>query len=110
MRYFAFPFGLKPQLTPAAIATVQEAGFDGFCSAYGAYNLIGGDEFHLRRFHGDPEFARLVNWLSFDKRKADQEPAIHYDLLPADASSKDLVFPALSTSNMPTLPFSRTQS
>ncbi|WP_246114738.1 polysaccharide deacetylase family protein [Rubripirellula tenax] len=83
VRYFAFPFGLPAQLTQAAIEAVSEAGFDGFCSAYGAYNLVGRDWFHIRRFHGDPEFARLKNWLSIDPRKVRQEPEVRYFLPPA---------------------------
>jgi peptidoglycan/xylan/chitin deacetylase (PgdA/CDA1 family) len=82
VRYFAFPFGTPQQLTQAAIETVYEAGFAGFCSAYGAYNLVGQDAFHIRRIHGDGEFARFVNWLSFDERKRRQEPEIKYFLPP----------------------------
>jgi hypothetical protein len=35
-----------------------------------------GDAFHIRRIHGDPDFVRLRNWLSFDERKLRQEPAL----------------------------------
>ncbi len=80
VRYFAFPFGMPGQLTQAAIEVVSEAGFAGFCSAFGAYNLVGRDSFHIRRFHGDPEFARLQNWLSIDPRKVRKEPTICYSL------------------------------
>ncbi|QDT03761.1 Gellan lyase precursor [Rubripirellula lacrimiformis] len=83
VRYFAFPFGMPAQLTQAAIEVIGESGFDGFCSAFGAYNLVDRDWFHLRRFHGDPEFARLQNWLSIDPRKIRQEPTIRYFLPPA---------------------------
>ncbi len=82
VRYFAFPFGMPAQLTQVAIEAVHEAGFDGFCSAYGGYNLIGRDSFHIRRCHGDPEFSRLKNWLTFDPRKARNEPSIRYFLPP----------------------------
>lgn len=77
-RYFAFPFGLQKHLQPAAISAVHRAGFDGFCSAFGGYNVVGNDWFHLRRFHGDPEFSRLLNWLSFDAHKLQIEPEIDY--------------------------------
>lgn len=80
IRYFAFPFGLPNQLTPQAIATVHEAGMLGFCSAYGAYNLVGQDPFHIRRIHGDSDFERLDNWLSFDERKVLNQPTIEYFL------------------------------
>ena len=76
VRYFAFPFGMPPQLTKSAIAAVVEAGFDGFCSAFGAYNLVGRDSFHIRRFHADREFPRLENWLSFAPRKVRLEPHV----------------------------------
>ena len=82
VRYFAFPFGLPEQLTQIAIETVHEAGFEGFCSAYGAYNLVGRDAFHIRRCHGDPEFGRLKNWLTYDHRKVRNEPVVRY-FLPA---------------------------
>ncbi len=80
VRYFAFPFGLPQQLQPAVIRAVHDSGMLGFCSAFGAYNLVGRDDFHIRRVHGDSEFARLVNWLSFDQRKLRHEPTITYDL------------------------------
>lgn len=95
VRYFAFPYGLPQQLTQLAIEAVHEAGFEGFCSAYGAYNLIGRDSFHVRRCHGDPQFSRFVNWLSFDQGKLKQEPEIRYSwppnrsLAPSTAGTPD---------------------
>jgi len=80
IRYFAFPFGLPAQLTQEAIETVYEAGMVGFCSAYGAYNLVGQDTFHIRRIHGDCDFSRLQNWLTFDQRKLLTQPQISYTL------------------------------
>lgn len=80
VRYFAFPFGMPEQLTRAAISAVQRAGLKGFCSAFGGYNLPGRDAFHIRRFHGDEEFARFRNWLEFDARKLRKEPRIEYPL------------------------------
>ncbi len=85
VRHFAFPFGLTRQLTQVAIEAVHEAGFDGFCSAYGGYNLVGRDAFHIRRCHGDPELARLKNWLSFDERKIRSEPDVRYFLPPLNS-------------------------
>jgi len=80
IRYFAFPIGLPKQLTPQAIEMVHKAGMRGFCSAYGAYNLVGQDRFHIRRFHGDSNFQRLENWLTFDQRKLLNQPVIEYHL------------------------------
>jgi peptidoglycan/xylan/chitin deacetylase (PgdA/CDA1 family) len=85
VRYFAFPFGLPAQLTQVAIEAIHEAGFDGFCSAYGGYNLIGRDSFHIRRCHGDPEFARFRNWLTFDPRKSRNAPSVRYFLPPMES-------------------------
>ncbi|TWU37143.1 polysaccharide deacetylase family protein [Novipirellula artificiosorum] len=78
VRYFAFPYGLPAQLTRVAIDAVYESGMEGFCSAFGGYNTVGRDSFHIRRFHGDTCFARLQNWLSFDPEKLRREPAIDY--------------------------------
>ena len=73
-RYFAFPFGQPHQLTPEACEAAYQAGIEGVCSAYGAYNLpnrVSSDHgpFHLRRVHADPEWARFTNWMTFDPRK-----------------------------------------
>ncbi|MFK8113555.1 MAG: polysaccharide deacetylase family protein [Rubripirellula sp.] len=96
VRYFAFPYGMPCQLTQMAIEAVNEAGFDGFCSAYGGYNLVGEDSFHIRRFHGDPQSARLKNWLSFDARKLRQQPEIRY-FLPPMQTFQDTFGPASSS-------------
>tara|TARA_R110002049_G_scaffold305056_3_gene501092 strand:+ start:46642 stop:47532 length:891 start_codon:yes stop_codon:yes gene_type:complete len=76
VRYFAVPFGLPEQLTPNVVSAAQKAGLSGFCSAYGAYNFPGQDAFHLRRIHGDPDFARLRNWLTYDARKVKIQPIV----------------------------------
>lgn len=73
VRYFAFPFGLHANMSPAAFRIAHEVGFQGVCSAYGAYNWPGGDPFHIRRIHADPELIRMKNWLSVDPRKVDVE-------------------------------------
>lgn len=82
VRYFAFPYGMLDQLTQAAIEAVHEAGLVGFCSAYGGYNYPGGDAFHIRRFHADPDFTRFRAWAGFDERKARHEPRFRYFLPP----------------------------
>lgn len=97
VRYFAFPFGLPQQLTQMAIEMVAAAGFDGFCSAFGAYNLVGRDAFHIRRIHGDPEFCRFKNWLSFDPRKINAEPSVRYFLPPHRSFAATVAANALPT-------------
>ena len=91
VRYFAFPYGMPWQLTQAAIEAVHAAGLAGFCSAYGGYNLVGRDAFHIRRCHGDPIFSRLRNWLSFDGGKVRREPNVRYFLPPANSFQASLV-------------------
>ena len=69
VRYFAFPYGLPQNLNRAAAELARASGIEAICSAYGAYCLPGDDPFHIRRIHGDPDFARLRNWLTVDPRK-----------------------------------------
>ncbi|MBX3433986.1 MAG: polysaccharide deacetylase family protein [Pirellulales bacterium] len=69
VRYFAFPFGLRENLSEAAFRIAFHAGFWGVCSAYGGYNLPGDDPFHLQRIHGDPSWSQFCNWLTIDPRK-----------------------------------------
>ena len=68
VRYFAFPYGQYGNLNPTVFAMLREAGFLGVCSAYGGFNKIGHDEFHLQRIHGDPNIDRVKNWLTYDPR------------------------------------------
>ncbi len=91
VRYFAFPYGMPEQLTQIAVDAVIEAGFDGFCSAFGGYNLPGDHPFHIRRFHGDPEMARLKDWLSYDPRKQRLSPTLFFQLPPNAPSQIDAV-------------------
>ena len=72
IRYFAFPFGQFENLNDDVFHMLRRAGIEGVCSAYGGWNTIGGDAFHLQRVHGDPDFSRMKNWLSFDPRIAHQ--------------------------------------
>ena len=67
--YFAFPFGKHENMSDRAFQMAREAGILGACSAYGNYNLPGGDPFHIQRIHGDPGLVRLKNWLTIDPRK-----------------------------------------
>ncbi|MCA9240124.1 MAG: polysaccharide deacetylase family protein [Planctomycetales bacterium] len=69
VRYFAFPFGLHANMSPAAYRVACQGGYEGVCSAYGSYNWPGEDPFHLRRFHADVGMVRLKNWMTIDPRK-----------------------------------------
>lgn len=69
VRYFAFPYGMPEQLRPRVINALNKAGFSGFCSAYGAFNHVGQDPFHIRRVHGDPEMTRFLNSMAIDYKK-----------------------------------------
>jgi len=68
VRYFAFPYGLYRNLNSTVFKMLKEHGFLGACSAYGGWNEIGGDAFHIERIHGDPNLERVKNWLSYDPR------------------------------------------
>ncbi|HEY5312283.1 MAG TPA: polysaccharide deacetylase family protein [Pirellulales bacterium] len=76
VRYFAFPFGLHPNLSRLGFLTARKAGYDAACSAYGAYNFPGGEGFHIQRVHGDMETVRLRNWVSLDPRKLRTVPFV----------------------------------
>lgn len=68
VRYFAFPFGMKNNLQPAAFAMAREM-FECVCSAYGGYNYAQDDTFHLQRIGGEGPLVRLKNWLTVDPQK-----------------------------------------
>jgi len=69
IRHFAFPYGQRVNLNPAAFQLAYEAGYEGVCSAYGGYNFPGDDAFHIQRIHADPNLLRLKNWLTVDPRE-----------------------------------------
>ncbi|MBX7165468.1 MAG: polysaccharide deacetylase family protein [Pirellulales bacterium] len=69
IRYFAFPFGQHHRLSPAAFRLAYEAGYEAVVSAYGGYNVLGDDAFHLQRIPVDDSLLRLKNWLTVDPRK-----------------------------------------
>lgn len=68
IRYFAFPFGMQPDLSHQAAAMAKADGVECVVSAYGGYNFPGEDPFHIQRIHGDPELIRIRNALTFDPR------------------------------------------
>ncbi|QDV24111.1 polysaccharide deacetylase family protein [Aureliella helgolandensis] len=71
--YFAFPFGLPPNTSQLAVDLIQELGFRGFCTAYGAWNWPGSEGTHLKRIHADPGLVSLRNWLTLDPRKLEDK-------------------------------------
>jgi peptidoglycan/xylan/chitin deacetylase (PgdA/CDA1 family) len=69
VRYFAFPFGMRLNLSQAGFRVAFQAGFWGVCSAYGGYNMPGDDPFHIHRIHADPRWSRFCNWLTADANR-----------------------------------------
>jgi peptidoglycan/xylan/chitin deacetylase (PgdA/CDA1 family) len=69
VRHFAFPYGMPENLNPLAFQIAYEAGYEGVCSAYGAFNFPGDDAFHVQRIHGDAEMSSFRNWVTIDPRK-----------------------------------------
>lgn len=98
VRYFAFPYGQHANLNPTVFAMLKEAGFLGACSAYQGWNEIGGDEFHIQRIHGDPNFSRLKNWLTFDPRMANVE---RFDYSQGVFDKANLNSPLRTTDSLP---------
>jgi peptidoglycan/xylan/chitin deacetylase (PgdA/CDA1 family) len=86
VRYFAFPYGQLENLNGRVFALARQHGFAGVCSAYGGWNEIGGDAFHLQRFSGDPELARIRNWLTLDPRKRHAWQTPHVERMIAAAN------------------------
>jgi len=69
IRYFAFPYGQRANLSRQAFDLAAAAGYDAACSAYGGFNLPGQDGFHLQRIVVDTSTIRLKNWVTGDPRK-----------------------------------------
>lgn len=76
--FFAIPYGLQCNITQAAIDIIAEAGYRSFLSAFGEWNFLGGDDFHLCRFHGDACTEAVRNWLTFDPRRMKQRKILNY--------------------------------
>ncbi len=98
VRYFAFPYGQHANLNPTVFAMLKEAGFLGACSAYQGWNEIGGDDFHLQRIHGDANFSRLRNWLTYDPRMAKVD---RFDYSKGSFDREKLSFPEQNASLFP---------
>jgi peptidoglycan/xylan/chitin deacetylase (PgdA/CDA1 family) len=69
VRYFAFPFGDRRNLSVRAFELAFAAGYEAVCSAYGGYNLAGDDPFHLQRICADRCLLRLKNRATIDPRR-----------------------------------------
>jgi peptidoglycan/xylan/chitin deacetylase (PgdA/CDA1 family) len=83
VRYFAFPYGLRKNLSQEGFRIAFQAGYWGVCSAYGGYNLPGDDPFHIQRIHADPHWSRFVNWMTTDpyrRRRVERFDAGEYRL------------------------------
>lgn len=87
VRSFAFPFGHRRHMSPAAFRVAYEAGLTQVCSAYGGYNWPGDDSFHLLRIHGDNHFPRFRNWLTMDPRLCTSDQRYDYGRLDGVAGS-----------------------
>jgi peptidoglycan/xylan/chitin deacetylase (PgdA/CDA1 family) len=69
IRYFAYPYGMRPNLSREVFQLAHDADYEAACSAYGGLNFPGDDAFHIQRLHGDLSMARFKNNLTFDPRK-----------------------------------------
>lgn len=78
VRYFAFPFGQKPNLSGLAFRVARDGGLAAVCSAYGGFNFPGDDPFHLQRFAVDNDLVRLKNWCGVDPRKLCKHPRFDF--------------------------------
>ena len=90
VRYFAFPFGQRENLSGEAFRMARQAGYRAVCSAYGGYNFPGGDAFHLQRIPADDQMIRLKNWTTVDPRKIATPRFVYQEHLPAsDGQTSD---------------------
>jgi peptidoglycan/xylan/chitin deacetylase (PgdA/CDA1 family) len=85
VRHFAFPYGLPKNLNARAFQMAFEYGYEGVCSAYGAYNLPGDNPFHVRRIHVD-DMLRLKNWCTVDPRHLRKRIEFEYQLPEPDST------------------------
>ncbi len=69
VRYFAFPFGQKANLSRRSFEIAADAGYEAVLSAYGGTNFPGDDAFHLQRMCVDGPLTRLKNWTTLDPIK-----------------------------------------
>jgi len=76
--HFAFPYGQRDNVSPAAIAWAKRAGYKTVSGAYGGYNRIGSDPFFIQRMHGDAHLERLKNWVTLDPRWLSVKPSAEW--------------------------------
>ena len=84
VRYFAFPFGQRGNLSREAFQMAHRGGYEAVCSSYGGYNFPGDDAFHLQRIGGDDQMIRLKNWTTVDPRKANTPRFVYQQDRPGD--------------------------
>jgi len=77
VRYFAFPYGQRANLSPAAFEMARQAGCEGVCSAYGGFNFPGDDDFHLQRIAVDDDMIGMKNWVTGDPRKLNTQRFVY---------------------------------
>ncbi len=97
VRYFAFPYGQRANLAPAAFELARRAGYAGACSAYGGYNFPGDDPFHLQRIAVDDAMIRLKNWVTMDPRKL-RTPRFEYRTPAPGSQPSEAGFPCKTAS------------
>ena len=79
IRYFAFPFGQRANLSRAAFALAAQSSYEGVVSAYGGYNFPGDDPFHLQRPCVDGPDLKLKNAATLDPYKLWTIPRYQYN-------------------------------
>jgi peptidoglycan/xylan/chitin deacetylase (PgdA/CDA1 family) len=87
IRYFAFPFGQKRNLSQEGFQIAHDGGLAGVVSAYGGFNFPGDEPFHIQRFAVDNDLIRLKNWCGVDPRKLRKHPRFDF---PASRRAEDL--------------------
>ena len=100
IEYFAFPYGQYNNLNPRVFEMLRDSGFLGVCSAYGGWNDIGSDSYHIQRIHGDPDFSRMKNWLTYDPRINKVERYDYHKALEGYSPSSDPVGPIESVGSV----------
>jgi peptidoglycan/xylan/chitin deacetylase (PgdA/CDA1 family) len=82
IRYFAFPFGMYPNLNAKVFHMAHSAGYEGVCSAYGGYNFPFDDAFHIQRIGADGPLVRIKNAATLDPLRYMNVPRYDYDADP----------------------------
>lgn len=77
VRYFSFPYGLPHNTSQSSVDLIMASKFEGFVTAYGAWNWPNSPGIHIRRIHADPGLQRIKNWLSLDQKKF-HEPRVPF--------------------------------